>query len=67
MAGPTARVLTVAPGPLGFSLRLALGEHLVTAHCEHALPIGSNASLTLTTAPRLLPWHRRTAPPAEQP
>ena len=66
-SGPTARVLTVAPGKAGFTLRLALGDHLVSAHCDTALPIGSTAHVALTTAPRLLPWQRRATPASVQP
>jgi ABC-type sulfate/molybdate transport systems ATPase subunit len=56
---PTARVLTATPATTGFRLRVALGDHLVTASSRTPLPPGSTTSLSLPAAPRLLPWQRR--------
>jgi len=63
-SAPRARILTSVPGEAGFRLRLCLGEQIVPAHATSNLPVGSEARLVLTNAPRLLPWQRRpTATP----
>jgi hypothetical protein len=57
--GPRGRILAAVPGEAGLRLRVALGEQIVPALAATPLPIGSEASLTLASPARLLPWQRR--------
>jgi hypothetical protein len=50
--------LTTTPGEAGFRLRGAFGEQIVGAIADAPLAVGTLAHLSLTNAPRLLPWQR---------
>ncbi|HEX6810266.1 MAG TPA: ATP-binding cassette domain-containing protein [Planctomycetota bacterium] len=60
---PRGRVLAAIPGSDGFRLRVAFGDHLVQALSATALPVGSEASLSLAHPVRLLPWSNGAAKP----
>jgi hypothetical protein len=55
---PQGRILTTTPGEAGFRLRVAFGEQIVGAIADAPLAVGTLAHLSLTNAPRLLPWQR---------
>ncbi len=55
---PIGRVLSVRPAAMGFAVRVALGDQIVTATAAAALAVGELARLTLVRPPRLLPWDR---------
>ena len=57
--GPRGRILTATPSEAGFRLRVAYGEQIVPALADAPLVVGSEACLSLSRAPRLLPWQRR--------
>jgi iron(III) transport system ATP-binding protein len=59
---PRGRVLACLPGEPGFVARVALHDQIVHARARVPLPVGSEAALTLLSAPRLLPWQANGSP-----